>query len=161
MLGLSRERQARSNASRPAAGGRIFPVLRTVTPPISTRPSCSSSARPTGRWLREQGRSNITLRCVAAGKILEFEGLPLNSTTNTELADFVSAVGTGAGDKFDIAGLRYGKIILLMDADSDGYHISTLLMAFIFRHMPDLIRKGHVYLPSNACCRINVGKETH
>jgi len=74
---------------------------------------------------------------------------------------FVSAVGTGAGDKFDIAGLRYGKIILLMDADSDGYHISTLLMAFIFRHMPDLIRKGHVYLGHPPLYRINVGKETH
>jgi len=111
----------------------------------------------------KQGRNNTTQAVLPLrGKILNAEGLALNKVlTNQELADFVSAVGTGAGDKFDIAGLRYGKIILLMDADSDGYHISTLLMAFIFRHMPDLIRKGHVYLGHPPLYRINVGKETH
>ncbi len=65
--------------------------------------------------------------------------------TNAELTDLVTAIGTGAGDKFNLAGLRYGKIILLMDADADGHHITTLLLAFFFRHMTELIRKGHVY----------------
>jgi DNA gyrase subunit B len=81
--------------------------------------------------------------------------------TNVELNDLVSAIGTGAGEKFDAAGLRYGKIILLMDADADGMHISTLLLTFFFRHMPDLIRRGHVFLAQPPLYRIDVGKETH
>jgi DNA gyrase/topoisomerase IV subunit B len=111
----------------------------------------------------KQGRNNVTQAVLPLrGKILNAEGLTLaKALTNQELADFVSAVGTGAGDKFDIGGLRYGKIILLMDADSDGYHISTLLLDFIFRNMPDLIRKGHVYLGHPPLYRIKVGKETH
>ena len=80
---------------------------------------------------------------------------------NTELTDLVTAIGTGAGDKFNIGGLRYGKIILLMDADADGHHITTLLLAFFFRHMTELIRKGHVYIAQPPLYRIDVGKETH
>src|SRR5262249_27143742 len=93
--------------------------------------------------------------------ILNAEGLGLSKVlANQELADLVSAIGTGIGDKFNIAGLRYGKIILLMDADADGYHISTLLLDFFFRHMTDLIRKGHVYIAQPPLYRIDVGKET-
>ena len=73
----------------------------------------------------------------------------------------MSAIGTGIGPSFNLGGLRYGKIILLMDADADGYHISTLLLAFFFRHMPELIRSGHVYLAVPPLFRIDVGKETH
>jgi DNA gyrase/topoisomerase IV subunit B len=96
------------------------------------------------------------------GKILNAEGLLLSKVlSNTELNDLVSAIGTGAGEKFNIEALRYGKIILLMDADADGYHISTLLMTFLFRHLTDLIRKGHVYIAQPPLYRIDVGKETH
>ena len=95
------------------------------------------------------------------GKILNSEGLALSKVlTNPELKDLVSAIGTGAGDKFDVGGLRYGKIILLMDADADGHHISTLMLAFFFRHMTELISKGHVYLAQPPLFRIDVGKET-
>jgi DNA gyrase/topoisomerase IV subunit B len=80
---------------------------------------------------------------------------------NAELADLVSAIGTGAGDKFNLGGLRYGKIILLMDADADGHHITTLMLAFFFRHLPELIRKGHVYIAQPPLYRIDVSKETH
>jgi DNA gyrase subunit B len=111
----------------------------------------------------KQGRDNrfqavLPLR----GKILNAEGLATNKAlANQELNDLVSALGTGAGDKFDYSGLRYGKVILLMDADSDGYHISTLLLAFFFRHMPELIRRGHVYLGQPPLYKIEVGKETY
>jgi DNA gyrase/topoisomerase IV subunit B len=110
----------------------------------------------------KQGRNNRTQAVLPLrGKILNAEGLALNKVlANAELADLVSAVGTGAGDKFDLSGLRYGKIILLMDADADGHHISTLLLAFFFRHMTELIRKGHVYIAQPPLYRIDIGKET-
>ncbi len=111
----------------------------------------------------KQGRNNrfqavLPLR----GKVLNAEGMALAKVlTNQELKDLVSAIGTSIGDKFNYAGLRYGKIILLMDADADGYHISTLLLAFFFRHLPELIRKGNVYLAVPPLYRIDVGKETY
>ncbi|HXG09924.1 MAG TPA: DNA topoisomerase IV subunit B [Gemmataceae bacterium] len=111
----------------------------------------------------KQGRNNKTQAVLPLrGKILNAEGLALNKVlANAELADLVSAIGTGAGEKFNLQGLRYGKIILLMDADADGHHITTLLLAFFFRHMTDLIRKGHVYLAQPPLYRIDVGKETY
>ena len=110
----------------------------------------------------KQGRNNRTQAVLPLrGKILNSEGLALNKVlANAELADLVSAIGTGAGEKFNLAGLRYGKIILLMDADADGHHIATLMLAFFFRHMPELIRKGHVYLAQPPLYRIDVAKET-
>lgn len=111
----------------------------------------------------KQGRNNKTQAVLPLrGKILNSEGLALNKVLlNQELNDLVTAIGTGAGDKFNLDNLRYGKIILLMDADADGCHISTLLLAFFFRHMPDLIRKGHVYLAQPPLYKIVVGKETY
>ncbi len=111
----------------------------------------------------KQGRNNKTQAVLPLrGKILNSEGLALaKALQNAELSDLVSAIGTGVGDKFNLAGLRYGKIILLMDADSDGMHISTLLLAFFFRHMPELIKKGHVFLAAPPLYKIQVGKETH
>jgi DNA gyrase/topoisomerase IV subunit B len=111
----------------------------------------------------KQGRNNRTQAVLPLrGKILNSEGMPLAKVlTNAELADLVSALGTGAGEKLDLRGLRYGKIILLMDADADGHHIATLLLAFFFRHATELIRKGHVYIAQPPLYRIDVGKETY
>src|SRR5215469_13979883 len=111
----------------------------------------------------KQGRNNKTQAVLPLrGKILNSEGLALNRVlANAELSDLVSAIGTSAGEKFDLAGLRYGKIILLMDADADGHHITTLMLAFLFRHMTELIRKGHVYLAQPPLYRIDVGKEKY
>jgi DNA gyrase subunit B len=111
----------------------------------------------------KQGRDNITQAVLPLrGKILNGEGLTTPKVMqNQELSDLVSAIGTGAGDKFDIRGLRYGKIILLMDADADGHHISTLLLDFFFRHMMELIRKGHVYIAQPPLYKIALGKETY
>jgi DNA gyrase/topoisomerase IV subunit B len=111
----------------------------------------------------KQGRNNYTQAVLPLrGKVLNAEGLSLSRVlTNAELSDLVTAIGTGAGDKIDLRGLRYGKIILLMDADVDGHHITTLLLAFFFRHMTELIRKGHVFIAQPPLYRIDVGKETH
>jgi DNA gyrase/topoisomerase IV subunit B len=110
----------------------------------------------------KQGRNNKTQAVLPLrGKILNSEGLSLAKVmANAELADLVSALGTGAGERLDMRGLRYGKIILLMDADADGHHITTLLLAFFFRHMTELLRKGHVYIAQPPLYRIDVAKET-
>jgi len=110
----------------------------------------------------KQGRNNTTQAVLPLrGKILNGEDLPTAKVLgNAELSDLVTAIGTSAGDKFQYDGLRYGKIILLMDADADGCHITTLMLDFFFRHAPELIRKGHVYIAQPPLYRINVGKET-
>lgn len=96
------------------------------------------------------------------GKVLNTEELTLAKVVeNKELADVVKVLGCGVGKDFDLKKLRYHKIILLMDADIDGYHISTLLLTFFFRHMPDLIRQGHVYIAQPPLYRIEIGKEVH
>ena len=111
----------------------------------------------------KMGRNNITQAVLPLrGVILNSEGMNTNKAlANQELADLVTAIGTGAGDSFNINNLRYGKIVLLMDADADGHHITTLMLTFFFRHMPDLIKKGHLYLAQPPLYRIDVGKETH
>ena len=96
------------------------------------------------------------------GKVLNTESASLAKVLeNKELSDLVTALGCGLGKNFDIARLRYGKIIILADADSDGHHIATLLMTFIYRHMPQLITTGHVFLAQPPLYRIDIGKETH
>lgn len=96
------------------------------------------------------------------GKILNTECLSISKILgNQEIKDLVETLGTGIGPSFDIHRLRYGRIILLMDADSDGYHISTLLLTFFFRHMPELIRQGRLFIAQPPLYRIEIGKETH
>jgi DNA gyrase/topoisomerase IV subunit B len=95
------------------------------------------------------------------GKILNTEATSISKILkNAEIDALVETLGTGIGASFDIRRLRYGRIILLMDADSDGYHISTLLLTFFFRHMHDLIRQGKVFIGQPPLYRIAVGKET-
>ncbi|HTI40020.1 MAG TPA: DNA topoisomerase IV subunit B [Vicinamibacterales bacterium] len=96
------------------------------------------------------------------GKVLNTESASLAKVLeNKELSDLVTALGCGLGKNFDIARLRYGKIIILADADSDGHHIATLLLTFIYRHMPQLITAGHVFLAQPPLYRIDIGKETY
>ena len=109
----------------------------------------------------KQGRNNVYQAVLPLkGKILNGEDLPTHKVMqNQELSDLVNVLGTGAGDKFRYEGLRYGKIILLMDADADGHHITTLMLDFFFRHLPELIKKGHLFIGQSPLYRINVGKE--
>ena len=81
------------------------------------------------------------------GKILNVEKARLDRILgNEEIRAMITAFGTGIHEDFDISKLRYHKIILMTDADVDGAHIATLLLTFIFRFMPDLIKEGYVYL---------------
>ena len=96
------------------------------------------------------------------GKVLNTEGLPTGKVLeNKELADLVTALGCGVGKSFDINRMRYGKVIILADADSDGHHIATLLLTFIYRHLPQLMTAGRVYLAQPPLYRVDIGKETH
>ena len=96
------------------------------------------------------------------GKVLNTEGQSLAKVLeNKEISDLVIALGCGAGAECDPAKLRYHRLILLADADSDGHHITTLLLTFIFRHMRPLIDAGRVFLALPPLYRIDIGKETH
>ncbi len=95
------------------------------------------------------------------GKVLNTEQASLTKILeNQEISNVVSALGCGIGKDFNRDRLRYGKIILLMDADSDGHHIATLLLTFFFRHLPGLIDAGHLYLAQPPLYRIDVGQQT-
>ena len=95
------------------------------------------------------------------GKVMNTEGMTLAKVLeNKELADLVTALGCGMGKSFDLARLRYGKVIILADADSDGHHIATLLLTFIYRHLPQLMASGRVFLAQPPLYRIDIGKET-
>ncbi len=96
------------------------------------------------------------------GKVLNTEQASLKKIgANREIADLVSALGCGIGSKFDLSNLRYGRVVILTDADSDGHHIAGLLLTFFYRHMPELLKYGHVYLGRPPLYRIRLGKETH
>ncbi len=94
------------------------------------------------------------------GKILNVEKSRLDKVyANTSIIPIIQALGTGIGDEFDIAKLRYGKIILMADADVDGSHIKTLLLTFFFRHMRPLIEQGHIFCAMPPLFRVHKGKE--
>ncbi|HEY1904812.1 MAG TPA: toprim domain-containing protein, partial [Myxococcaceae bacterium] len=96
------------------------------------------------------------------GKVLNTENASLAKVLeNKELTDLVTALGCGLGKNFELPRLRYGKIIILADADSDGNHIATLLLTFIYRHLPQLMTAGKVFLAQPPLYRIDIGKETY
>ncbi len=96
------------------------------------------------------------------GKVMNAESVSVAKVLeNKELSDLVTALGCGIGKSFDVSRLRYGRVIILADADSDGHHIATLLLTFIYRHLPGLISAGRVYLAQPPLYRIDIGKETH
>jgi DNA gyrase subunit B len=111
----------------------------------------------------KQGRDRKTQAILPLrGKVLNAERATLATVLgNRELQDIISALGCGVGKEFDARKLRYNKIFLLMDADSDGHHIATLLLTFFYRTLPDLVRAGHVYLAQPPLYRIDAGKETY
>jgi len=111
----------------------------------------------------KQGRDRVNQAILPLrGKVLNTEGAGLKKVLdNKELSDLVVALGCGIGPTFDPAKLRYQRVIILADADSDGHHITTLLLTFFYRHLPQLIAAGRLYIALPPLYRIDIGKETY
>lgn len=95
------------------------------------------------------------------GKILNVASASAEKLrANQELKDLIEALGCGIGDRFDLSRLRYGRVVIMTDADVDGAHIASLLMTFFYRELPELIRHGHIYLAQPPLYRLTQGAKT-
>jgi len=94
------------------------------------------------------------------GKILNIEkSSPSRALASEQITNLITAIGTGVGEQFNIKSLRYGKVIIMTDADVDGEHIKTLLLTFFFRFMPQLIENGNIYVALPPLFKIRKGKD--
>ncbi|MGC6494614.1 MAG: DNA gyrase/topoisomerase IV subunit B [Myxococcota bacterium] len=111
----------------------------------------------------KQGRDRRTQAVLPIrGKVLNAQQASLAKVlANKELSNVVTALGCGIGEAYREDRLRYQRVVLLMDADTDGHHITTLMLTFLYRHLTSLIEQGYVYLAQPPLYRIDVGKDTY
>jgi DNA gyrase/topoisomerase IV subunit B len=159
--------------ARTAARDAVYDVrrkspVRAITLPGKLADCSSSSVAETELFVVEgdsaggsakQGRNrDVQAVLPLRGKVLNVMEVPLQKMeSNQEISNLIQALGCGIGNDFDLSKLRYGKVLLMVDADVDGHHISTLLLTFFFRAMPQLIRAGKLFLACPPLYRINAG----
>lgn len=158
-------KRSREAAKKMASGGKN---MKAVTDLPSKLTDCKR--RDGELWILEgdsAGGSAKNSRDTATQAILPLRGKVLNThdkeladiIKNKEVKDIITALGTGVADQFNIHNLRYNKIIILSDADSDGAHINILILTLFIKHMPELIRRGKIYMALPPLYRVKNGKK--
>ena len=152
---LTRRKSALDSGRTPRKAGRLHLQGQHPAPK-----STSSRAIPQAAPPRKGGTGGIQAILPLWGKMLNVEKARLDKVYgNEKLMPVVLALGCGIGEDLDLAKLRYGKIIIMADADVDGSHIRTLLLTFFFRYMRPLVEQGHIYFAQPPLFRVARGKK--